>query len=199
MQKSDESVQLFSNPILEKLSKTNAYVVIDTLVFISLTIFIYGTFKVKMNIFIQITFCLSGFLFFTLLEYLIHRFVYHSGKYMDGKAWQYKVHGHHHEHPQDKRRLALPLPLALILAAAFFFIFFGILKYYALFFFPGFLSGYAFYLFVHYTIHTRRAPKNIFRILWHHHHLHHYKYTNKAFGVTTPFWDIVFRTMPSKK
>ncbi|MDZ7659917.1 sterol desaturase family protein [Fodinibius sp.] len=32
-----------------------------------------------------------------------------------------------------------------------------------------------------------------------HHTLHHYKYPDKAFGVSTTLWDRVFGTMPPEK
>ncbi len=63
-------------------------------------------------------------------------------------------------------------------------------------FLPGFLIGYASYLFVHYIVHAYQPPKNMFKILWVHHGIHHYMRQDAAFGVSSPLWDVIFRTMP---
>ncbi|MEX2379667.1 MAG: sterol desaturase family protein, partial [Vicingaceae bacterium] len=42
-------------------------------------------------------------------------------------------------------------------------------------------------------------PKNFLKQLWIHHSIHHYQEDDKAFGVSSPLWDYVFGTMPSKK
>jgi sterol desaturase/sphingolipid hydroxylase (fatty acid hydroxylase superfamily) len=63
----------------------------------------------------------------------------------------------------------------------------------------GFLTGYATYLCVHYSVHAFRPPRNFLRKLWINHSMHHYKDQNTVFGVSSPLWDYVFRTMPSYK
>ena len=65
-------------------------------------------------------------------------------------------------------------------------------------FLPGFLVGYASYLFVHYIVHAYAPPKNFFKALWVNHSIHHYKDNTVVFGVSSPLWDYVFRTMPKK-
>lgn len=199
MKKPKETIQLFHNPLLERFTRTNFPVVITTLVILSLSIFSYGIIEIELKIILQMGIFFLGFLFFTLAEYLIHRFIFHSGEYTNTQKWQFKIHGIHHATPQDKERLALPLPLAIVISGVFFFLYWNVMGKYSFFFFPGFLFGYAFYLVIHYLIHTKRPPRNVFRFLWKHHHIHHHKNDNQAFGVTTPLWDIVFNTMPSAK
>ena len=41
-----------------------------------------------------------------------------------------------------------------------------------------------------------KAPKGFFNFLWANHAVHHYKDQTKAYGVSSPFWDYVFGTMP---
>lgn len=195
MENSINSAPLFSNPLLEKLSRTNAWLVILSLFILSLLVLTYGFATVLLPSLMKTALFLFGFLFFTLAEYLIHRFTYHfqgTGR----KNWIRKMHGIHHAHPTDKKRLSLPLIVAIALSSIVFFVLWLLLGRYAWFFTPGFIIGYAFYLLVHYLIHTRRPPKGVLRILWKHHYIHHYKDPSKAFGVTTPFWDYVFRTIP---
>lgn len=63
----------------------------------------------------------------------------------------------------------------------------------------GFLFGYAAYLGVHYMVHAIKPPKNFLKILWVNHSIHHYKDDERAFGVSSPLWDLVFGTLPKKK
>lgn len=60
----------------------------------------------------------------------------------------------------------------------------------------GFMTGYATYLLIHYAIHIYTPPKNILRIIWKHHNLHHFVGDTGAFGVSSPLWDHIFGTMP---
>ena len=73
----------------------------------------------------------------------------------------------------------MPPLLSLIIATVFFIIYRTVMGDFAFGFLAGFLMGYAAYLAVHYSI-------------------HHYREPDRAFGVTSPFWDHVFRTMPRK-
>lgn len=199
MKNSKESIRLFENPILESLTKTNALFVIATLALISLSILLFGIIKIKLSILGYIALFFSGTFVYTLAEYLIHRFIYHSAEYKNPKKLIFKIHGMHHTTPQDKQRLVLPLPVSIPLAGLFIFVFWLIIGKYVFIFFPGFLMGYSYYLSLHYFIHTTKPPKNFFRYLWKHHLLHHYKNETVAFGLTFPLWDIIFGTMPEDK
>ncbi len=195
-----DKTSMFKNPILNKLVHTNSMVAILFYVIISLAIVTYGFIRIELNVLFGLLLVVAGLLVFTLIEYLFHRYLYHSGDdYKDSKNWQYKVHGIHHVYPRDKDILAMPIPLAIVLASVFFFLFYFMMGELVYYFFPGFLTGYAGYLFVHYKVHTSPPPRNTFGYLWTHHHFHHYLYEDKAFGVSTPLWDHIFGTMPPKK
>jgi sterol desaturase/sphingolipid hydroxylase (fatty acid hydroxylase superfamily) len=188
-----------SDTKIYKAPKTNSMAAISTYVVISIVIFSYGMFAIEKPWLLKLGFLAAGLLLFTLMEYVFHRFVYHSGDdYMAEENWQYKVHGVHHDHPTDKDLLAMPIPLAILLSAIFFGLFWLMMKENSFFFWPGFFTGYAAYLYVHYIVHTRKPPQNAFKILWTHHHLHHYVYDDKAYGVSSPLWDVIFGTMPPK-
>lgn len=191
-----ESPRLFKNPLLEWLSRPNAPAVIAGLVVTSWATFFYGLARTEFSFSTGVLVYFLGTGSFTLAEYLIHRYVYHQENYRDPSNWRFRIHGIHHKHPTDKERLALPLPLALILSLLLFGLFNLLLGDRAFFFTPGFVTGYALYLTVHYLIHTRPAPKGGIRILWKHHHIHHHVDETRAFGVTSPLWDYVFGTMP---
>lgn len=192
--------KLFNNSVLNKLTSTDSIFVIRIYLVICVGICVYGFIKMQSGVFWNLFYLIIGLLLFTLLEYIMHRFLYHSGEnYLDDKNWQYKIHGVHHSYPKDKDRLAMPLPLALLLSIGFFFLFYIVVGNYVYFFFPGFLLGYTTYLFIHYKIHTRKPPKNVFKNLWIHHLRHHHLHDDKAFGVSSPLWDYIFNTMPNNK
>lgn len=192
--------KLFNNPVLEKLTHTNSFLVIGTLSATGIILFVLGIIKYGISIPSAIGLFIAGVFVFTFVEYVLHRFVYHSGpNYLDPSHWQYTAHGVHHVYHKDKDRLAMPLPLALMLSGLFFLFFKFLMGINAFAFFPGFIIGYGFYLYIHYMVHASKPPKNFFRYLWHHHLKHHVeKYDNTAFGVSSPLWDIVFGTMPPK-
>jgi sterol desaturase/sphingolipid hydroxylase (fatty acid hydroxylase superfamily) len=194
--------QIFKHPLLAKLAQTNPLVAISLYYLISLGIIAYGIYTLPWSLLSglqSLLIFMGGILAFTLVEYGMHRFVYHSGdNYKDEKNWQYKIHGVHHELPHEKDLLALPIPLAIVIASIFYMLFTLILQEQVYFFFPGFFAGYATYLYIHYSIHSRKPPQNIFKHLWKHHLTHHYSHDDKAFGVSSPLWDIIFDTMPRK-
>jgi len=194
MKKSLNDNRIFDNNILERLSKTNAYLIIIAYTVISLVILFYSSFKTDLSILFQITLFIAGLIFYSFIEYVVHRYLFHSNKTANKGNLSNRLHHIHHDRPRDKKRLALPLPIGLILAFLLYLLFWLILGNYTPFFFPGFIIGYALYLLIHYFIHTRRPPKNMFRVLWTNHYFHHYKDDKKAFGVTSPLWDIIFKT-----
>ena len=190
----------FKNPFLNRLAKTNPLVAITLYYVISLLIVSYGFVSLPTTAGRGLLLIAAGILTYSLVEYAIHRFMYHSGEnYLDEKNWQYKVHGVHHVVPHEKDLLALPIPLALLVSSLLFLLLYLLMSDSVYFFFPGFLSGYATYLFVHYKVHSSKPPKNVLKYLWKHHLVHHYSEDDRAFGVSSPLWDIVFGTMPKKK
>jgi sterol desaturase/sphingolipid hydroxylase (fatty acid hydroxylase superfamily) len=102
----------------------------------------------------------------------------------------------HHEFPKDKDRLAMPPLLSITIATILLLFFRLIMGDFVFAFLPGFLVGYASYLGVHYMVHAFPPPKNFLKTLWIHHGIHHYKEGEKAFGVSSPLWDKIFKTMP---
>src|SRR5260221_522670 len=135
---------------------------------------------------------LVGLAAWTLLEYLVHRFVFHL--YSVGR----RLHQLHHDHPNDPDSersslstplLALPIGCLLIGAA-------GVEDGSAIF--AGLLSGYLVFIFVHYAVHRWPIEPNSWLYSAKLRHLTHHRLENCNYGVTTIFWDIVFRTVLTK-
>jgi sterol desaturase/sphingolipid hydroxylase (fatty acid hydroxylase superfamily) len=193
------SKKVFDNPLLERLTRTHISVPISIFLVLSAGLLYMAYLRTTLDkVLIPVLF-FSGLLFFTLFEYILHRYVFHMRP--DSalkKKIQYNMHGIHHEFPKDKSRLAMPPLLSVFLATVFFVIFYLLMDTKVFGFLPGMLTGYAAYLFVHYIVHAYSPPNNIFKQLWINHSIHHYKDNKMVFGVSSPLWDYVFGTMPKK-
>lgn len=191
--------RVFENPFLERLTRTHIAVPLTLFTIISSGLIYYGVTNFGFGATTIIGLFIAGMLSFTLLEYVMHRYLFHLPTTTPGREkFVYHVHGVHHDYPKDKDRLAMPPVLSLTLSTIFYFLFYFLMGELVYGFLPGFLMGYAGYLFVHYSVHAFQPPKNALKILWIHHGIHHYKEPDRAFGVSSPLWDVIFRTMPRR-
>ncbi|AMM51192.1 fatty acid hydroxylase [Rufibacter sp. DG15C] len=194
------SATIFKNPALERLTHTHIAIPITIFLVIATGLLIYGFQYGFIDVLSAVGLFLAGWLMFSLVEYLAHRFIFHMETDTElKKNIQYTFHGNHHDYPKDKTRLAMPPIVSLFIASFFFFVFkliFGTLVFGLV---AGFLFGYALYLFVHYAVHAYAPPKNFLKTLWIHHSIHHYKDSERAYGVSSPLWDYILGTMPERK
>jgi sterol desaturase/sphingolipid hydroxylase (fatty acid hydroxylase superfamily) len=194
----EKSPKLFKSPLLEVLTKTKLWIIIvlySVVAAVWLWVYMYyfqGTIIKLISLFFL------GFFTWTFGEYVLHRFVYHKLKDASyDTGIQYMFHGIHHQYPSDDDRIILPPVPGLIIACALLGVFYLLMGAEAFTFGPGFLIGYMVYISIHWMVHSKPAPAR-FNFWWRHHNIHHYQQHDKAFGVSTPIWDIVFRTMPIK-
>lgn len=143
----------------------------------------------------QIALIGCGILIWTIIEYIFHRYLFHaSSSYSSINKLVFLMHGNHHEDPNDPMRNLMPLivtvPAALVLWMVFGFIA-GPAGHVA---YTGFLIGYFGYDLVHYLCHQGRMPLRMGALIKRHHMLHHYAVHDCNYGVTSTFWDRVFRT-----
>src|SRR5881394_2784909 len=142
---------------------------------------------------------LLGILLWTLLEYLIHRYIFHyEPKTRVGKRLHFVVHGVHHDYPQDASRLVAPPAFSLPVAAIFYLLFLGVFGRVAPAPFAGFLFGYLCYDMIHYATHHFSMKRGVGLWLKQYHLRHHYKDDANGYGVSNPLWDYVFRTRPPR-
>ncbi|EON77773.1 putative fatty acid hydroxylase [Lunatimonas lonarensis] len=194
------TARMFANPVLEKISRTHISVPIAMFLGFGAYSLYWGISTTDIGVLGAVLLIIGGFLAFTLVEYIMHRYLYHmepDSKFKD--KLQYSVHGVHHDYPKDKDRLAMPPFISAMYAVILYFVFNFIMGEYTFYFLPGFLMGYAAYLGVHYIVHAFQPPKNFLKVLWVNHAIHHYKDPDVAFGVSTPIWDFVFGTMPKRQ
>lgn len=188
---------VFENKYLEKITVTSPLIALVSyfpLVILAAAHSITNEYmSIRFTIFIGIT----GFIFWSLAEYLIHRYLYHIKSNIPlVRTLQFLFHGFHHKHPGDKHHLFMPFYGGWPVACLFMVIFYLTLSQYSFMFFSGFYSGYLFYVFNHYFIHRFPPPHPWLKPIWKHHLLHHFKYPDKAFGFSTRIWDQLFGTMP---
>jgi sterol desaturase/sphingolipid hydroxylase (fatty acid hydroxylase superfamily) len=188
--------QLFKNQYLEMLTKTHPLVIWGMYIPVIAALLYYSSASLNFTASrILLTF-FTGMLFWTLLEYIMHRGVFHVVEESEkARKIVYVMHGNHHHFPRDKERLFMPPVPSLILASLIFLLLYTLMGWHVTAFFPGFLLGYLMYGTMHYAIHAWNPPFKWMKPLWRNHHLHHYKDEGKGFGVSTTLWDHVFGTM----
>jgi len=192
--------QLFTNPILEKLSRTHIAVPISIFIIYALTLLYWSITHTALSPWLTTGMFALGALTFSWVEYMVHKHIFHMRTVTKWREkFQYVVHGVHHEFPKDKERLAMPPLLSITVATVLLLLLRLILGDLVFSFLPGFLVGYAFYLSVHFMVHVYQPPKNFLKTLWINHAIHHYKHGEYVFGVSSPLWDYIYGTMKEKK
>jgi dihydroceramide fatty acyl 2-hydroxylase len=143
---------------------------------------------------------LGGYVFWTLTEYWMHRIVFHFEPEEGlGAKLHWIIHGVHHDHPNDRMRLVMPPSVSVPLAALFLLLFWAVLgSLWAPAFGGGFLAGYLIYDMTHYHVHHHTPRTRAGRRLRELHMRHHFQDDTRGFGVSAPWWDLVFGTAPRR-
>jgi sterol desaturase/sphingolipid hydroxylase (fatty acid hydroxylase superfamily) len=138
-----------------------------------------------------------GVFFWSLFEYLWHRFGLHfPAEKKIGQRFVYIMHGLHHEDAVDPTRLVMPPFAGVILAFVLFLLFRSVLgPLHVNPFFAGFIAGYLCYDYTHYAVHHFTPRTRLGKYLKQHHMQHHYVSQNARWGVSSPLWDCVFGTL----
>lgn len=142
----------------------------------------------------------GGYAFWTFVEYWFHRTIFHFEPERGfGARVHWIIHGVHHEHPNDPRRLVMPPIVSVPLAALFIGLFVAVLGTpLAWGVATGFFGGYLGYDMTHFALHHRRPRNRVGRLLHELHMRHHFEDDTRGFGVSAPWWDVVFRTAPRR-
>jgi hypothetical protein len=139
-----------------------------------------------------------GVFAWTLLEYGLHRYIFHFKPNPDSelqKEASFLIHGIHHDYPWDRDRLVMPPTVTALIAAGVWFGFrwLGAAEHAWM---AGMVGGYIWYDLTHYYLH-HAAPTTAFgKWLRRYHLVHHFQTPDIRYGITTPLWDMVFRTYP---
>ncbi|KAK8129888.1 hypothetical protein PG999_002268 [Apiospora kogelbergensis] len=141
-----------------------------------------------------------GLFLWTIVEYILHRFLFHLDHYLPdnraGLTLHFLLHGVHHYLPMDKYRLVMPPTLFAALATPFYKLAHAVFYWnwhVATAVFCGGIFGYICYDCTHYFLHHQNLPA-YYKQLKKHHLAHHFLDYENGFGVSSRIWDKVFGT-----
>jgi sterol desaturase/sphingolipid hydroxylase (fatty acid hydroxylase superfamily) len=189
---------MFRSPWLDRLSRVHPSV--PAIIFGPAIVVLFAYAALNMaNVQVAVL-ALCGYVLWTLTEYWLHRIVFHfEPEEGIGARLHWIIHGVHHDHPNDPMRLVMPpsvsVPLASLFVAAFVIV---VGAPAALAMGAGFLSGYLVYDMLHFHLHHHVPRSRLGRWLRELHMRHHFQDDTSGFGISAPFWDHVFRTVPSR-
>ncbi|NXG37524.1 FA2H hydroxylase, partial [Dromaius novaehollandiae] len=213
----DRPIRLFHSDFMEALSKTAWYVVFMVwtpvvlyLSWVSYTSLaqgntrLFSSFTTEYSIPVH-KYCfpfifLLGMFLWSLIEYLIHRFVFHmkppaSNYYLI--TLHFLLHGQHHKSPFDSSRLVFPpVPASLVVVVFYWLLRVLLPEVLGLSMFVGGLCGYVVYDMMHYYLHYGSPKKGTYLYgLKAYHVKHHFEHQKSGFGISTRFWDYPFQTL----
>ncbi len=193
----DESVRMFDSDFLDFFSRVHwsapLFIFVPVIIYFTLR----GAYIYDLSALTIAGYFIAGLAFWTLAEYLLHRFVFHfHPKNPSLKALFWSIHGVHHDYPQDSKRLVMVPSLSIPLAALFYLIFLATFGAHAAApFFAGFIAGYLAYDMTHYAIHHHHIRNKYLLGVKSHHMAHHYRNPRRGYGVSSDIWDRVFGTL----
>ena len=192
----DESVRMFKSDALDLVSRVHFSMPLYIYIPIILACFYRAIFVFQTNFFLMIGLILLGVLVWTFTEYNLHRFVFHYQPTSKiGLRIHFITHGVHHDYPNDSKRLVMVPAISLPLCVFFYTLFYFIVGQVNVdSFFIGYVLGYLFYDISHYLLHHGNFKGKFWAELKQNHMRHHYLEPDKGFGVSTTFWDLVYRS-----
>lgn len=199
--KTHQSIRLFKSDFCEWFS--HVHPITPLLIWIPVILFLAyrGWTNAQVSAWTNGFLIISAFVSWTLVEYLLHRFIFHFpavGKL--GERFIFIMHGLHHEDPVDPTRLVMPPFASVIIAAILYVIFRALLgPDYVSMFFAAFLAGYLCYDYTHYAVHHFTPRTRFGRYVKQNHMIHHFVNPDARWGVSSPLWDYVFGTYEASK
>jgi len=144
-----------------------------------------------------VVFVASGFLSWGLIEYVLHRFIFHyDAQSRTGRKLLYYAHISHHDDPERRSRHLASLILSTPIAAVYWLLAWAATGSWraASLLLVGMGGGYLYYQWIHFQCHHGKSRLRVLRYLRRYHLLHHHQTPELRFGVTSPIFDFVFRT-----
>src|SRR5262249_34385322 len=141
----------------------------------------------------------TGVLLWTLLEYALHRFVFHIQiPVRDPRLREIINASHlaHHASPRDPGRVLVRPSYGLVVSSIVYAVLYALTR--SLFsttaLIAGIWAGFLYYEAVHYRVHFSLAASAFIAHQRRTHFYHHFTNNKLCFGVTSPLWDYVFGT-----
>ena len=139
----------------------------------------------------------GGLLVWTLMEYLLHRFLLHSRSRAPALlSVVEKLHLGHHRDPHDEVKITVPVAGSLPIAGGLLGLFRLTAASWELaaLLMTGSIVGYLYYEAVHFWIHCGSRGGRWLGRRRANHFLHHFKDQRRCFGVSMPLWDFIMGT-----
>ncbi|KQM21991.1 sterol desaturase family protein [Novosphingobium sp. Leaf2] len=134
----------------------------------------------------------GGLLFWSVFEYVMHRFLFHLDSDQRVIKWLvFLIHGNHHDNPNDPMRGMMPLGVSLPVAALVWAACVALIGAPGTWLFLGWISGYVLYDGLHFACHQWPMRGRLGSALKRHHMRHHYVDDGGNFAITAIFWDRV--------
>ncbi len=140
-----------------------------------------------------------GLVMWTLLEYGLHRFIFHIQMELQNPKLKEMVnasHLSHHAAPRDPTKLLVRPWYGFFISGLLFALLYAVSG--CLFSTAGVLTGiwagFLYYEAVHYRVHLTHSASGLIAWQRRRHFYHHFTNKDRCFGVTSPLWDHVFRT-----
>ncbi|XP_034828482.1 fatty acid 2-hydroxylase [Maniola hyperantus] len=203
--------RLFASPVLESLTFTPWYIVpmfwIPIIVCLGVAQFRDRVFcgdsceEARLSGLEFVGHVVFGVFLWTLLEYSLHRWVFHHdpGSSLILIQLHFLIHGMHHKVPFDGLRQVFP-PIPALLLAVVLYLPASLLFTHPMIKLTGALIGYLTYDMIHYYVH-HGAPRDgtYLYAMKRYHSNHHFLNHDKAFGISSKLWDHIFKTFVQVK
>ena len=134
----------------------------------------------------------AGWFVWSFAEYILHRFWNHD-KAANKNNSIVQRHHHHHTHPTEIKVSGKHRALMILLSISLISLSFWTSPY--LMIVAGIETGIFWFFMMHYFLHQKWARK-VFPRLVTYHVVHHCKEPDTCYGISTAWWDRLFRTTP---
>ena len=140
-----------------------------------------------------------GIFIWTILEYGLHRFLFHIQIPIPNPYVREIVNGSHmlhHASPRDPGKILVHPAYGLVISAILYSVLLGLFPnaFSAAGVMVGIWVGFLYYEAVHYRVHFSLSESGFVARQRRRHFYHHFTNNKLCFGVTSPLWDYVFRT-----
>ena len=189
------SPRMFDSDLLDRLSRVHPMVPVVIFLPAIVALFVAGARGEPTTVQV-VGLVVAGYVFWTLTEYWMHRVIFHfEPEEGIGARLHWIIHGVHHDHPNDPLRLVMPPSVSIPLSVLFCWGFVAVMGATAGYVFgAAFLAGYLAYDMTHFHVHHHKPRTRLGKLLRELHMRHHFQDHTRGFGVSAPFWDVVFGT-----
>ena len=191
--------RMFDNPLLETFSKVHPATPFVFYIPVVTAVTWYAlTNAITTPLMVALFFPL-GWVTWQLMEYFIHKIVFHFEGNAPVISWVRDTHSYHHKYPDDDGRLVMPLGASIPLAAAIAgLLWIPHLPSAMVPFWVGIVCGYMWYDFMHWSTHFRKPLTEWGRRLRSHHMAHHFADTEMNYGISHKWIDRVLGTLKTR-